>query len=316
MQNRIAWLTLFAATVMVCQESAGFTPGNILMHNVPGGAQDLFEYTPSGAFVQQIPVTPRQGGADLTVDRAGRTHIFNSPTLITYDATLNSFTSQTFAGWSNVGNITYGGIASLGQYLFATDMATAGAGAPKGVVRFDLDGGPTLRFATDVEPFDLNVGLDGLLYTLSKGTASNGGGNRVDVFDPTSMTPVSSFSLPEEHRGIAVDFNGDIYTAQRDNVSRVNHFSPVGLLLDSINDPGVGGFADIDINRKGDLLIASHGGVVLVTTTALNSISSFNTRVSNGVNFATWIPVPVPEPCSELVLLIGGVLSAARFRRR
>lgn len=103
---------------MFCRESgalpAAFTPGNILVHNVPGGAQDLFEFTPSGALVQQIPVIPREGGPDLAIDRDGRAHIFNSPTLTTYDVALNSFTSQTFAGWSNVGNITYGGIASFG----------------------------------------------------------------------------------------------------------------------------------------------------------------------------------------------------------
>jgi hypothetical protein len=284
-----------------------FTPGNIIVHNVPSGQDDLYEFTPAGVFIQQVPIVPRMGGQDLVIDRDGRVNINNSPTLNIYSPATNSFSTRNFAGWTTIGNLTYGGIAAFDRYVYAADMNNSGSDAgQQGVIRFDLDGGPTMRFATTTDPIDLNIGLDGLLYTLSRGNASNGGGTRVDVFNPISMTFIRGFDLPEEHRGIAVDLDGHIYTAQRDNVSRVNHFSPNGALIDSIADPGIGGFADIDINRDGQLVIASHGGMLLVTTTALDSLISFQTRASNGVNFASWIPRPIPEP-SALVLLASGM---------
>jgi len=314
MHYRIMKLTpmsLFLGAVLSSQKSAAlpsFTPGNIIVSNTPSGEQDLFEYTPAGNLVQQIPIPVPGGARDLVIDRDGRVQIYNgtfNPTLTAYNAASNIFTTRSFAGWSTVNNLTYGGLGAFGRFIFVSDMSTANIGAPQGVVRFDLDGGPTVRFAKNSEPIDLYVGLDGLLYTLSQGSAFNGGGNHIDVFNPASMAFIRAVDLPEEHRGIAIDSNGDIYTAQRNNVSRVNHFSSAGVLLDSINDPGIGGFADIDINRNGDLLIASHGGTLLLTTTALDSITSFPTRLSNGTNFAAWIQAPVPEPEGNDLLIAG-----------
>ena len=294
-----------------------FTPGNIIVHNADSGQDDLFEYTPAGVFVQQVPVVPRMGGSDLAIDRDGRVNINNSPTLNIYSPATNSFSTRTFAGWSTVGNLTYGGIAAFDRYVYAADMNNSGSDAGlQGVIRFDLDGGPTTRFATTTDPLDLNIGLDGLLYTLSRGNGFNGGGSRVDVFNPISMAFIRGFDLPEEHRGIAVDFDGHIFTAQRDNVSRVNHFSPTGVLIDSIADPGVGGFADIDINRKGDIVIASHGGTLLVTSKALDSIISFPTRTSNFFNMASWIPAPIPEPSAITLLAAGTAILAGLNRQR
>jgi hypothetical protein len=274
--------------------SAPFKPGNILVSNSPFGDEDLMEFTPAGTLVQSINISPANNGLDLIVDRDGRAQLYNgvfNPTLTQYDPKTNSFSSRTFAGWSTVNNLTYGGVATNGRYVFATDMNTNG-GEASGVVRFDLDGGATTRFATNIEPLDLNMGLDGLLYTLSRGNAFNGGGTQVDVYNPTTMAFIRTVTLPEEHRAIAVAANGHIFTAQRDTVSRVNHYDPNGVRLDFIDDPGVGGFADIDLNDAGGLLIASHGGVLLLTDTNLDSIRFFQTRSSNGTNFATWVPEP------------------------
>jgi hypothetical protein len=178
-------------------------------------------------------------------------------------------------------------------------METALGGSPQGVIRFDLEGGDPIRFATNIGPIDLYIGLDGLLYTLSRGSAINAGGNRVDVFDPQTMAFIRTLTLPQEHRAIAADFNGDIYTAQRDPVSRINRFSPAGLLVDSINDPGVAGFGDIDINRHGGVLVTSHGGSLVLTTTALDDAYFFTTRNPAGTNFAAWIEAIGPEPMRD-----------------
>jgi hypothetical protein len=289
--NLVALFCLLGST---CLFAAPFKPGNIVVSNSPFGDEDLFEYTPAGALVQSINVSPANDGRDLIVDRAGRVQLYNgtfSPTLTQYDPLTNAFNSRTFAGWSTVNNLTYGGVATNGRYVFATDMNTNG-GEASGVVRFDLDGGATTRFATSTEPIDLNVGQDGLLYTLSRGNAFNGGGTQVDVYNPATMAFVRTVTLPEEHRAIAVAANGHIFTAQRDTVSRVNHYDPNGVRLDFIDDPGVGGFGDIDLNNAGGLVIASHGGVLLITDTNLDSIRFFQTRSSNGTNFATWVPEP------------------------
>jgi hypothetical protein len=310
---KVFTLALFCLPSSLWAVGVSLTPGNIIVHNSQSsGIDDLFEYTPSGVRVQTIPIVPYLGGQDLVIDRDGRANINNSPTLEIITPSTGSLTTRTFDGWTTVGNLTYGGITAFDRYVYAADMNTSGDGAPQGVVRFDLDGGATTRFATSADPLDLNIGLDGLLYTLSRGSAFNGGGNRVDVFDPISMTFIRGLDLPEEHRGIAVDWNGHIYTAQRDNVSRVNHFSAAGVLLDQIPDPGVGGFADIDINRKGEIVIASHGGKLLMTTTALDSIASFTTRLSSGTCFASWIPGPVPEPNSFVLALVAAVVTHRR----
>src|SRR5258706_3987954 len=293
-------ITSFVAGILIwflaasLAAAAPFKPGNIVVANSPFGDEDLFEYTPAGTLVQSINVAPADNGRDLLVDRIGRVHLYNgtfNPVLTQYDPVSGSFSSRSFAGWSTVNNLTYGGLATSGRYIFASDMATGG-GEPKGVVRFDLDGGATVRFATTLEPIDLTVGLDGLLYTLTTGSAFNGGGNRIDVFNPDSMAFVRTFSLPDENRGISVGANGHIYTAEDSPVSRVNHYDPSGVRLDFINDPGVGGFADIDINDAGGLLIPSHGALLLITDVNLDSIRSFPTRSSNLYSFAAWVPEP------------------------
>lgn len=273
------------------------TAGNILLSNRAMGTQDFMEFTPQGELVQRISISPLGDGRDLTIDRDGRVQLYNgtfTPTLTTYDRAANSYSSRTLVGWTTVNNSTYGGIGTFGKYVFVTDMTTNGDGGTRGVIRFDLDGGPTIRFANTLELIDLNIGLDGKLYTLSGG-AVNAGGRRVTAFDPETMSEIRTIDLPEEHRGIAVDVDGSIYTAQTSGGSRVSHFSPQGVLLDSIDDPGVGGLGDIDINRNGDLLITSHGGRFLVTTTALDSIFASPPTQSSIFNFGTWIQTPPPQ---------------------
>jgi hypothetical protein len=293
------------------------TPGDIIISNSTSGFQDIFEYTPGGTLVQRIPIAPAGDGRDLVVDGNGQIQLYNgtfSPTLTQYNQATTSFGSQSFAGWSTVNNITYGGIATIGRYVFVTDMQTSGDGSPSGVVRFDLGGGPTVRFATDLNPIDLNVGLDGRLYVLNEDGVS-AGGNRIEVFDPTSMDYIREIILPNEQRAIAVDANGDIYGAERDPSGMINHFDSDGLLLKSI--AGFGGESDIDINSDGGLVVASHGGELLVTTTQLDSAFIFGTRPSDGMNFAAWVPSAVPEPSSLGLLGIGLALAlSGRLRRR
>lgn len=291
-------LAAFCVAMLPTFASAGaLQQGNIIVSNSPFGVQSVYEYSTAGTRLQTFDFSPAADGRDLILDRDGRVQIYNgtfSPSLTSLDPVTNARSSRTFGEWSTVNNLTYGGIGAFGRYVFATDMNTSSAGA-SGVVRFDLDGGPTVRFATNTEPLDLSVGLDGLLYTLSRGNAFNGGGNQVDVYNPTTLAYVRSVTLPGEHRGIAVDARSHIFTAQRDSVSRINHYSPAGQSVGFLDDPGIGGLADIDLNRDGGIVVASHGGSLIVTTTALTSATTFQTRSSNGYNFAAWVQAPVSE---------------------
>ena len=90
----------------------------MVVSNSPFGDQDIYEYTPAGAQVQAINVTPAADGRDLVIDRDGRVQIYNGP----FDSTLKAYrprrqhvSSRSFADWSTVNNLTYGGVAAFGR---------------------------------------------------------------------------------------------------------------------------------------------------------------------------------------------------------
>lgn len=87
-----------------------------------------------------------------------------------------------------------------------TDMATAGAGAPQGIVRFDSDGNAT-RFATGISPQDLNIGQDGRLYALAD--------DEVHVWNPASLAFQYSIDLDAtiafgDYRAVAANVAGEL----------------------------------------------------------------------------------------------------------
>ena len=64
---RIAHLlpaTLLSFLLPASLLAAPFKPGNILVSNSPFGDQDIFEYTPAGALVQSINVSPATDGRE------------------------------------------------------------------------------------------------------------------------------------------------------------------------------------------------------------------------------------------------------------
>ena len=82
---------------------------------------------------------------------------------------VTRFSSTQFDGWSTANVPTYGGLASYGNFVYATDDKTQyDTSGEQGIVRYDLATGAVERFSSqDGETIDLNVGQDGLLYTLS-----------------------------------------------------------------------------------------------------------------------------------------------------
>ena len=130
-----------------------------------------------------VPVAP--GGDSyargIGTDVNGNVQIYNG-TFSPYLTTLNpagagSFTNHTFAGWSTVNDLHFGGLAVNGNFAYATDMVTDNpGGSPNGIVRFDLTTFAATRFASGPangsgDYTTVSQGLNGLLYAPWPGAA-------------------------------------------------------------------------------------------------------------------------------------------------
>jgi hypothetical protein len=156
---------------------------------------------------------------------------FRDGTLIVYNGSatpkVSVYANETwdefgFHGWSTANNITYGGIASNEKYIWVTDMNTSGGidNHLKGIIQFDLTGQiPDFRFADDIDPIDLTLGKDGLLYALYPGGSPEG--RFINVYNPKNAAFIETISLADifghtGHRSIAVDEDSNIYIADWD----------------------------------------------------------------------------------------------------
>jgi hypothetical protein len=278
--------------------------GNILATVAGPYPQHLFqEYTPTGTLVRSvnIPATPGSNfdyARDLVEDPSGKVYVYNgtfTPYLAAYNPTTNSWSQSTYPGWSTVSNVSYGGLAEFGNYLYASDMATAGA-MPNGVVRFNLADGSATRFG-NVDFTELNIGLDGKLYALSGATST------IYVYDPISTALLRTVALPSaDYRAVAANASGDLFTVAWNNV--ISHFNSNGALLSSITlnsstgAPFMYNFSDeIDMAPDGTLAIGTFSGYIARMTSAFTNISYINTGTNNQV-FVTFAPQPAQPTIS------------------
>jgi hypothetical protein len=296
---------------------AEFTPGNLLLSQ----SDILREYTRDGVLVQSISI-PYPGGApcpqceearDVTVHPNGRAYVYNGtskPYLSEFNPITDGWSHQTFAGLSLVNNGSYGGLTTRGRYAFLPDMRTFGdGGEPMGIIRFDLEGGPAIRFAEDIGPIDLNIGLDGLLYALHPGGSPSG--RDVDVFNPESTTRLRTIDVGRtDNRGVAADSDGSLFVVSWNET--LYHFDPNGLLLGSLNLPASDTF-DIDINNDGAIVVGSRFGVIMLTDRQFANVSSFTSP--GGEVFVSFLPIPEPSATLTAVVLIG-ILSGCRVPKK
>jgi hypothetical protein len=142
-------LTFVSASVTIAAVTgavfgASFTPGNLVVTY----ENNLLEYTLAGALVQSTSIpypggascTPCEHARDVAVPGFDRAHVYNGtfdPYMSTFNAATGTWSHQTYSGLSTANNVSYGGIANLGRYVFMSDMDTAND-IPQGVVRFDL----------------------------------------------------------------------------------------------------------------------------------------------------------------------------------
>lgn len=269
------------------------------------------EFTPNGTLVQTIPFN--YNGAtypsteylrDIAVSSDGSIQAYNgtfAPFMTTYSPISNTFTNRTFDGWNTVNNVTFGGIATFGNFVYATDMQTFGSQA-NGIVRFDLSTNTATRFANGFDFIDLNIGLDGKLYGFRDG------GQSVDVFDPVTLGLLRTIQLPQlsdSLRSIAVDQNGRLFVSGLGGT--VYRFDSNGNL--QISAPtGFNFLTDIDIDALGRLILGQEAGRVIMSDSNLSSFTSF--LAINDPNASAWTTFvsfaePIPEPSSLWMFVAG-----------
>jgi hypothetical protein len=315
------------------------TPGNLIasVNEFTGSSTAptyVAEYTPAGTRVQILANVPIPGGGggptteqarDLILGPGNAIHLYNGtfdPFLARLDLGTASWTQQTFAGWSTVNNITYGGIGKLGPYVYVTDMTTFGPGdTPKGVVRFDTGGGPTVRFADTIEPIDLYIGPDGILYALANQGSGSAPGS-IFKYDPLTFAALGTVAIGfGNNRALAVADDGSIIVATFGG--QIIRYSATGTPLDSLLVSGAN-FADVDIDPATGRIALGTGfdGEIVLTDLALDSFTRFRATnsTSGGDVFVAWVtestPPTIPEPSSVALLAMGFTILASYLRIR
>jgi hypothetical protein len=273
----------------------------------------LREYGPSGALLRAIPV-PRMIGTgnyarDLVLGADGVVYIFNGtfdPYLSAYDPVTDNWSHTTFLGWSIVNVTYYGGIVYFDGKVFLSDHTTGGVGdAPKGIVQIDVANGQGQRFATDIEPIDLSMGLDGWLYALHP--TGSPGGRTLDAYDPVSLVRVERIDLTRtlgwtSNQTVAVAASGDLFVGQDNEVLRLDH---LGNIIASLAMPCSSGctVADIDLAPDGTMLVGTWSHEVFVsdddlTAAAPLSVPSWTEPAASFVAFGTYFQPP-PSPLTR-----------------
>lgn len=269
---------------VVCLEERT-VPANILqVEPIWINPPHVREFTPSGTFVGQI--TPPLGDPrDVVVSPNGDIQVFDgtfSPQLDTYNPTTGTWSSRTTTGWSTVNNLSYGGIAAYGDYVYVTDMQTAYETPPfNGIIRFNMADDTVERFAGGHDFIAMCLGLDGYLYAMGGQT---GMGNNIYKYDPITMDFLGTFLAPvPDGRGVAVGANGDYYVADWGNT--VNRYDSAGNFIQAQN----AGNGAVDVSLDGQVI----SGNVLMDL-ALNIVGT----VGDGnyhASFATpQIPILTP----------------------
>lgn len=308
--------------------AAPVTSGNILISadGLLGGT--IHEYTPGGVFVQsfapEYPVDPRpatEGARDLAL-KLGQTdvYLFNGtfdPYLSTLDSTNSTWSHQTFPGWSTGNNTSFGGVAIGGQYVFVTDMATAGD-PEQGIIRFDTAGGSPIRFATSLDPIDVNVGLNGLVYAMENST--------VYVFDPDTLALQQTIDLTttlggSDYRAVAANAAGQMFVVNWNGdleKTDASGFSLGSVDLFVLGHTTTNSLMDVDVSSSGTVVVGDATGGVTVTDEDFATFTTFSAGTFGAfVAMASDTPNDVPLSPIATFTLAGtvAIVSLVTLRR-
>jgi len=246
----------------------------------------LYTYTLDGSVQSQVAIpgdTGTEYPRDLVVLDDKRVAVYNgtfNPELSLYDGVTWKHTS--IAGWSTANNVSYGGIAHIGNTIYLTDMATSG-GEAKGLVVIDADSNVSQRYHENNDYTDITLGKNGLLYALRNNYGS------LDVIDPATMAILFNVALgnASESRAVTANANGEIYMAGW--YGNLSKFDAGGVLMTSL-DLGEN-LTDIDMDANGHIFAGSQSGKVFVTDENLESYSVILVGTS-----ATFVAAPEIKP--------------------
>jgi hypothetical protein len=283
---------LIALMLAVCTLSAAaLTDGNILVADGSG----IYEYTMHGTLVQKV--ASLTDIRDIAVDRNGVVYVYDgtfTPVLRIVDPARGVLDSLICPEWTTVNNGSYGGIAVFDTFVFVTDMKTASeSDTGHGVIRFNVKKRSALRFAKLLDPIDLNIGRDSLLYVLSPGGSPEG--RIVYRYDPVKLNLIDTMELTvilgwTGHRSVAAAENGDMFLADWDgDIQRVSQSGEVKKSIKTL-----GFYNDIDITRDGRLILGDDKwSNLLVYDSSLALSDSVKIPSSNGI-FVTPIELGTP----------------------
>lgn len=229
----------------------------------------IYRYTLAGELLDKQPIDESNylfPARDLIALENGGIAVYNgvfSPLLSIL--TDQNWTHQSVEGWSTSNNTTYGGITALHNFIYATDMRTAGTGAPRGLLKIDQIEGTSERFFEDTDFIDISLGADNLLY----GVVSDH--RKIITIDPASMTEVTHSGLPVSltPRAATADTNGNLYVASYSGeLHKINRHGAVSstLFLDYE-------LSDVDI--KDDFLLVAGRDEFFLLNTSLEIIRRY-----------------------------------------
>jgi hypothetical protein len=247
---------------------------------------------------------------DLVVLNNGNIAVYNGtfdPYLSIYDFQTTSWSHYTTPGFSTVNNVSYGGIGTLGDSIFLTDMNTAGDPSA-GILRFSQSVGTFTLFASGIGFRDVTVGLDNAVYGATA--------NQIHVYDPVTLGLLEAITVPvADLRGVTADQDGRIFAVTWDEM--LYEFDRDGNVVNSIDvNPfmsGLGDPHDIDIRGDGSILFGHRFGKFYLTDVNLENVIEY-TASGFESTFVAFVNV-VPEPGSAAVSL-GLMFLCCRRRSR
>jgi PAS domain-containing protein len=291
-------------------EGRALLSGNLLVSGeILGDGSKLAEYTQDGTLVNSrdivLPAGSDTTARGLTVGSSGDVHIYTgtfTPILATYAFTANSWSYQSEGGWSTANVLDYGQVAAYKTFVFASDMATAGAGAPSGIVRFDTAGGMPVRFADGTDFTQVAMGLDGALYGVS--------GRTLHVYNADTLAELRIVTLSggpdSEARSVAVNGQGQIFATTLGGY--LVRYDANGQYLAHTELRTVGGSLEggysISLDRDGQIAVSAASGNIHLTDEAFSPIRRISTNISYAfVTFAHYLQpevpvVPLPPPAA------------------
>jgi len=282
LENRVL---LYSGNILVGAETDGFNTS-------------ITEYSQTGSKLHTVavPTNGADGGSrDFQVDASGSlqvwTGVFN-PVLQRHGpvASGGSWVKESskaqVAGWSTINRTFYGGIATLGQYVFATDQDTGG-GAENGLIRFDSKNNyAATRFASGEDFSDVSIGMDGKLYAMNGGETFQA---QVKVYDPGTLKLLKTVNVPGfDNACVTADSSGNIFVGAFFD-SKLWKLSPSGAILKTVNIEA----KDLDVSSDNQIL-AGDGAKVYLLDDNLTTLHSFGAGSYSGANFVAFATYQAP----------------------